>query len=320
MTNSNVFFLTEAELDDLDLSRFHEQCNPTRYRNCHNFIAELGRVELHAAGLIALPPDELIPNPTFRSYAKQLVNEWPTYWLFLRLDPPYALYHLAAQCQHVLITNNDADGSYCFSIPAEEIVALLLSQYHDAVAEASTCGVPCAVVVGRLWDVLKSLNIQLFSLVDPEPAINHELPYVHMVTTDEIHRADISKIRHLFAAATIDGHTVGVMRGSIQLRCTDQTSNIDSSVLQNWAGRILTELPECVFLLTLDEHGLVPLLKHFIQRNATVGRLEVVDLFHSLMGSYPTLVTLEKMAGKGETQAIARLRAVFGQVGYAFCF
>ncbi|HEY1173396.1 MAG TPA: hypothetical protein VGH19_18650 [Verrucomicrobiae bacterium] len=320
MTYSNVFFLTEAELDDLDLSRFHEQCNPTRYRNCHNFIAELGRVELHAAGLIALPPDELIPNPIFRVYVKQLVSEWPTYWLFLRLDPPYALYHLAAQCQHVLITNNDADGSYCFSIPAEEIVALLLSQYEGAVAEAAICGAPWAVVIGRLWDVLKSLNIQLFSLVEPELATEHELPYVHVVTEEEVCNGNISKLRSLFAAATSDTKTASVMRGSIRLQYADNSALRDAPGLKAWAGKILTELPESLFLLTLDEHGLIPLIKCFVPKNETVDRLEVTELFHCLMTSYPKLLELERFLGNGECGAIAHLRLVFKRLGYAFCF
>lgn len=320
MTYSNVFFLTEAELDELDLSRFHDQCNPKRYRNCQAFIAELGQIELHAAGLIALPPDELVPDPAFRVYVRQLVKEWPGYWLFLKLDPPYLLYHLAALCEHVLITNDQRDGSYRFSIPAEELIGILLSQYTATVEEAATCGVPWAVVVGRLWDVLESLNIRLFSLLDPEPALNHDLPYVHVVTEEEIRCGDISRIRHLFAEATIDGHTIGVMRGSIQLHCTEQTANLDSTILRNWAGRVLTALPESIFLLTLDEHGLIPLMKCFVPKNETVDRLEVTELFHCLMGSYPKLLKLESLAGNGELQTIAHLRLVFKRLGYGFCF
>jgi hypothetical protein len=311
MTNSNVFFLTEAELDELDLSRFHDQCNPKRYRNCQAFIAELGQIELHAAGLIALPPDELVPEPAFRVYVRQLVKEWPGYWLFLKLDPPYLLYHLAALCEHVLIANDERDGSYRFSIPAEEIVGVLLSQYGATVTEAASCGVPWAVVVGRLW---------LFSLIDPEPASNHELPFVHIVKEEEICSGDISKIRCLFAAATVDCHTVGVMRGSIQLRHTEHTANIDSTILRNWAGRVLTELPESIYLLTLDDHGLIPLLEWFIPKNETVDRLEVTELFHCLMSGYPKLLKLESLAGNGEFQAIAHLRMVFRRLGYAFCF
>ncbi len=319
MTYSNVFFLTEAELDDLDFSRFHEQCNPKRYRNCQAFIAELGQIELHAAGLIALPPDELVPNPAFRVYVRQLVKEWPGYWLFLKLDPPYLLYHLAALCEHVLITNDERDGSYRFSIPAEELIGILLSQYAATVEEATTCGVPWAVVVGRLWDVLESLNIRLFGLVDPELAINHELPYVHTVTEEEICNGDISKIRCLFAAATTDSKTARVMRGSIRLQYAHNSGLCDSAELKAWAGKILTELPACVFLLTLDEHGLIPLMKCFVPKNETVDRLEVTELFHCLMTSYPTLLELERFSGNGECDAIAHLRLVFKRLGYNFC-
>jgi hypothetical protein len=319
MTNSNVFFLTEAELDDLDFGRFHKQCNPARYGNCQAFIAELGQIELHAAGLIALPPDELVPNPAFRVYVRQLVKEWPGYWLFLKLDPPYLLYHLAALCEHVLITNDERDGSYRFSIPAEEIISVLLSQYAATVEEAATCGVPWAVVVGRLWDVLESLNIRLFSLLDPEPALNHELPYLHIATEEEIRSGDISKIRCLFAAATSDSKTARVMRGSIRLQYADNTALRDTPGIKAWAGKILAELPESLFLLTLDEHGLIPLIELLVPQNEAVHRLEVVELFHCLMASYPTLLELERFAGNGDCDAIARLRLVFKRLGYNFC-
>jgi len=41
MTISKVFFLTEAELDDLDFGRFHSECNPARFGNCQDYIAGL---------------------------------------------------------------------------------------------------------------------------------------------------------------------------------------------------------------------------------------------------------------------------------------
>lgn len=320
MITSNVFFLTEAELDDLDFGRFHSECNPSRHRNSQDYIARLGQIELHAAGLVALPPDELIPHPAFKVYVRQIVKEWPGYWLFLKLDPPYLMYHLAAVCEHVLITSDEKDGTYRFSIPAEELIGVLLSQYGSTVVEASSCGVPWAVVVGRLWDVLASLNIELFSLVEPEPAIEHEMPYVHVVTAEEIRSGDVSRIRHLFAAAAIDSKTARVMRGSIQLWYAENSKSIAAPELKAWAGRILTEVPSCLFLLTLGDQGLCPLLKLLIPENPKLDRLEVTDLFHILMGCYPTLLTLEKLAGNCEAQAIGRLRAVYGQLGYAFCF
>lgn len=320
MTHSKVFFLTEPELNNLDFSRFHEQSNPIRYRNCANFIAEIGQIELHVAGLIGLPPDELIPHPTFRIYVRQIVKEWPSYWLFLTLEPPYLLYHLAALCEHVLIANDDQDGSYRFSIPAEEVIALLLSQYGATVTEAASCGVPRAVVVVRLWDVLASLKIEMFSLAEPVSVKEHEIPYMHMVTAEEIRRGDISRVRRLFEAAIVDGHTASVMRGSIQLRYDGAAACIDSELLREWSGRVLTLLPESVFLLTLDDQGLIPLLKWFIPKNETLNRLEVVDLFGCLMACYPTLLKLEVIAGNGELHAITRLRSIFQRLGYVFCF
>lgn len=128
--------------------------------------------------------------------------------------------------------------------------------------------------------------------------------FLQLTTASESFAISLSSL-HLFEAAMVDGHSAGVMRGSIQLRHTEPAANIEPDRPRAWARRVLT---------------LLPLLKWFIPKNETLIRLEVLDLFHKLMACYPTLLKLKTIASNGEFQAIARLRSIFQRLGYVFCF
>lgn len=319
MKHSTVFYLTEAEFTESDYSRFHEQCNPIRSKSLKEYIASLGKMEFHVAGLLTLPPDELIADPEFRKHVRKLGQEWPSYWAFLRINPPCLFYHLATQCQTVTMLADDKHNTCRLLLPVDEVISSILLFYRASVIEATACSVPWVVLVGRLWDILQSLHINLFNRSDAEITWEHPMPYVHVVTMDEVQRADVSSLKRLFAAAITDCKTASAMRGSIQLRLDETTVNAGGPELRNWAIKAITDLPDCAFLLTRDERGILLLLRLTIPDNTDLQRLEPTELFHHLALHFPTLVELEKQVGNSEIHAVGTLRQIFKLLGYDFC-